>query len=660
MAKQALFFFKLDNYKIAFQINAITLVVFVGLSIILGVYFFNETRSRQLQEDFFASDKAYKLTSSIEYRFFNARRAEKDYILRLNTKYIDKHKNNSENIHGEIAELRVLLDNPEDKEALARINDAYTAYEEQFDLVTDLLTQKGLTEEDGLRGKLRKAVHGVESKLKEYNEADLMVIMLMMRRHEKDFLLRKNAKYIDRMGLRHAEFEQLIALSSIPEAERKGILSLMSTYQSDFKKLAELDLKAVTEISALSKLFAQAEPLMHALYEQIKAENERLTEASESLKERTFWIILSVILGVLLATVTLAVLISRKISQPVQGINNVMIQLSDDNYDVDVPGQDRKDEVGQMARSVNIFKENGIEMKRLEEEQRRAQDVQIQRAKTLEVLTDEFESSVSELLEILSSATTELNATAQSMTSIAENTSEQSNAMSSASQSTYENIQTVASASEELSASIREISQQVSGASKATESAVHDVERATSQVESLLEASEQIGDVVKIIQDIAEQTNLLALNATIESARAGEAGKGFAVVASEVKSLAQETAKATERIAEQVSSVQGETSGAVDAIRDIEVKIKDVSEVASSIAAAIEEQNAATAEISRTTQVSEDNVQELSGNVSNVNMAAESTGKAASEVLSASTNLAQRTEMLKGQVAKFLADVKAA
>ena len=228
---------------------------------------------------------------------------------------------------------------------------------------------------------------------------------------------------------------------------------------------------------------------MHALYEQIKEENVRLTEDSESLKERTFWIILSVILSVLLATIILAVLISRKISQPVQGINNVMIQLSDDNYDVDVPGQDRKDEVGQMARSVKIFKENGIEMKRLEEEQRRAQHVQIQRARTLEHLTDEFENSVSEVLETLSSATTELNATAKSMTSIAENTTEQSNAMSSVSKSTYENIQTVASASEELSASIREISGQVSGASKATNSAGQDVELATSQVESLKEAS---------------------------------------------------------------------------------------------------------------------------------------------------------------------------
>ena len=256
MAKQALVFFKLDNYKIAFQINAITLVVFVGLSVILGVYFFNETRSRHLQEEFFASDKAYKLTSSIEYRFLNARRAEKDYILRLNTKYIDKHKKNSENIHGEIAELQTLLASPAAKEALARINEAYKVYEDQFDMVSELLIQKGLTEEDGLRGKLRKAVHRVESKMKEYNESELMVTMLMMRRHEKDFLLRKSVKYIDRMELRHAEFEQLIEISGIPVEEREGILSLMSTYQSDFKKLAELELKSVTEISALSKLFA--------------------------------------------------------------------------------------------------------------------------------------------------------------------------------------------------------------------------------------------------------------------------------------------------------------------------------------------------------------------------------------------------------------------
>ncbi len=361
-----------------------------------------------------------------------------------------------------------------------------------------------------------------------------------------------------------------------------------------------------------------------------------------------------------LVVVGVGVFFSRMITKPISTITGAMEVLSSGDTSIDVPESKRKDEIGDMAQALEVFKQNRIEADRLAEEQKQEQQTQLERAKSLEMLTTDFEASVSELINALSTASTELDSTAQSMSSVAEETTAQSSAMSQASESTSQNIQTVAAASEELSASIRELSQQVQNTSQAANTATDDVDKASKQIEGLLEASEKIGDVVGLIQDIAEQTNLLALNATIESARAGEAGKGFAVVANEVKSLANETSKATEQISEEVNAVQNEIRGAVEAIKSIETKIRDVNTSANAIAAAIEEQNATTEEISRNTQTSATNMQELNSNVGNVNEAAQTTGGAANDVLTASGELSRQTNSLKEKVAEFLDRVKAA
>ncbi|MEZ5815210.1 MAG: nitrate- and nitrite sensing domain-containing protein [Alphaproteobacteria bacterium] len=387
-----------------------------------------------------------------------------------------------------------------------------------------------------------------------------------------------------------------------------------------------------------------------------------LIEKMTSVKDRTHAEqIRDVLIAVLSIVVTLvfSFLIIRTINHSFSRTVSSMLKLADGDIEAEIPPE-TNNELGEMAKALQTFKSNKIEADRMAEEQRLEQEKQVERGKNLEMLTADFEGSVSELIAALSAASTELDSTAQSMSSIAEETTSQSSAMSRASQSTAENIQTVAAASEELSASIKELSQQVTNTSRAANTATDDVDKASKQIEGLLEASEKIGDVVNLIQDIAEQTNLLALNATIESARAGDAGKGFAVVANEVKSLANETSKATEQIGEEVNSVQNEIRSAVEAIKSIEAKIRDVDSSASAIAAAIEEQNATTAEITRNTQTSASNMQELNSNVSGVNEAAQSTGTAANDVLNASSELSRQTDSLKQKVAEFLERVKAA
>ncbi|MGH1377797.1 MAG: HAMP domain-containing methyl-accepting chemotaxis protein [Alphaproteobacteria bacterium] len=369
------------------------------------------------------------------------------------------------------------------------------------------------------------------------------------------------------------------------------------------------------------------------------------------------WTLLA--LGIITGVIV-SLLSAKSIVSPITEIIASMNILAKGDTSVDIPALDRKDEIGDIAQALEVFKQNRIEADGLLEEQKSQQAEQLARAEKLDTLTSDFEISVSDLVNGLAAASTELNSTAQSMSDISKRATEQSTSMSSSSESTSQNIQTVAAASEELSASIRELSQQVQTTSQSANTATADVDKASKQINNLLAAAEKIGDVVGLIQDIAEQTNLLALNATIESARAGEAGKGFAVVANEVKTLANETSKATEQISGEVQTVQDEIRSAVEAVQNIEEKINNVNTSASAIAAAIEEQNATTTEINRSTQISATNMQELNSNVANVNEAAQTTGDAANDVLSASNELGHQTETLRQKVTEFLQQVKQA
>ncbi len=358
----------------------------------------------------------------------------------------------------------------------------------------------------------------------------------------------------------------------------------------------------------------------------------------------------------------IAFLIARGIIRPLSGLTAGMKELAGGNFGVVLPGLDRKDEVGDMAQAVETFKVKAEEKARAEAEEKITQDEVLARQRKAEMtrMADDFESAVGRIVETVSSASGELEASAGMLTSTAERAQELTTMVAAASEEASTNVQSVASATEELSSSITEIGRQVQESARMASDAVGQARGTTERVSELSKAASRIGDVVELINTIAGQTNLLALNATIEAARAGEAGRGFAVVASEVKALAEQTAKATGEIGQQINGIQAATEDSVNAIKEISSTIEKLSEISSTIAAAVEEQGAATQEISRNVQQAAQGTQQVSSNITDVQRGASETGSASSQVLSAAQSLSGDSSRLKLEVGKFLSSVRAA
>ena len=373
------------------------------------------------------------------------------------------------------------------------------------------------------------------------------------------------------------------------------------------------------------------------------------------------WALGLAILAIAVISGGIAWLIGRSISRPLDQLGARMRGLADGALDADIPGIERGDEVGAMAATVQTFKDNALRIRGLEKvEAETQQRAGAERRAAMENIADDFERSVKGIVSSVATAAAGMQTTAQSMTATASDASARAASVGAASDSASDNVGTVAAAAEELSSSVAEISRQVTQSSKIASQAVGDAERTNATVKVLSTGAEKIGEVVKLIHSIAAQTNLLALNATIEAARAGESGRGFAVVASEVKALANQTAKATEEIATQVSAMQSSTSEAVLSIGGITETIAQMSEITTSIAASVQQQGEATREIARNIQSAAAGSSEISAHIGGVTTAAAATGLAASDVLSNARELDNQSSMLRHAVDEFLTKVRAA
>jgi methyl-accepting chemotaxis protein len=364
---------------------------------------------------------------------------------------------------------------------------------------------------------------------------------------------------------------------------------------------------------------------------------------------------------ILLFMLVVSIFVARSVTGPLQRMTAAMNDLASGNLAVEVPGVGRNDEVGEMAKAVEIFKSNAIARQTLEAEQREAETRATSGRKAdMNKMADDFETAVGQIVEAVSSASSQLEVSAGTLTSTAERAQELATTVAAASEEASTNVQSVASATEEMASSVTEISRQVQESARMANDAVDQARTTNARVSELSKAATRIGDVVELINTIAGQTNLLALNATIEAARAGEAGRGFAVVASEVKALAEQTAKATGEIGQQISGIQAATQESVNAIQAISGTIEKLSEISSTIAAAVEQQGAATQEISRNVQQASMGTQQVSSNIGDVQRGASETGSASSQVLAAAQSLSGDSNRLKLEVGRFLDSVRAA
>ncbi|WP_051677464.1 methyl-accepting chemotaxis protein [Bradyrhizobium sp. URHD0069] len=583
-----------------------------------------------------------------------------EFLRKQDERLIGKHAGVMESALGHLSEIENRVEKLQDGDPLKQISalrSGLNLYQTRFHNLSSMRRVLGLNENQGLRGKLGSAVHQIESKLAELNQPRLSILMLMMRRHEKDFILRGDEKYGDDFGKRRSEFGDALVAAGLAAGVQSELFSLMKSYNDSFVSFMVTQSSLNDEVDDFATVFQRSRPTLDALVNAADARYQLSEARATELRQSLRW----TIVGATLCVGLLAIYFGQRIANSIARMTHAMQRLASGDFGVVLPGLGRRDEVGEMAQAVETFKTKAKQRARDEADAKVRQDLIVAAARKADMgkLADEFEGAVGRIIDTVSAASMELETAASTLTATAERSQQLTNVVAAASEDASANVQSVASATEQMSSSVNEISRQVQDSARIAGEAVEQAQMTNNRVSELSKAASRIGDVVNLINTIAGQTNLLALNATIEAARAGAAGRGFAVVASEVKALAEQTAKATGEISQQVSGIQNATRESVIAIEAIGSTIGRMSEIASTIASAVEEQGAATQAISHNVQRAAQGTLQVSSSIVDVQRGTKETGLASDKVFSAAQSLSGESYRLKAEVATFLNSVRA-
>jgi methyl-accepting chemotaxis protein len=640
----------------------LTAIAVSAVLLLVAVHFYGDWAARQAAGRQVEYAALVSKVQDLKARTMQLRLDEKAYLLK-------PQKEIAEQYLTDVREATDLIDQAMAMPAAAALLPQLESLEERLQMGTDqfseivaLQEKLGMTEKEGLQGSLRSAVHAVEEEINAAGLDDLTTLMLMMRRHEKDFLLRASDKYVASLDERRAEFDAALSAASIEEARKASLASNMNAYHQSFRDYAKTATKMRKLIAQQDAFFKALEPRFAGVYTLVDARQDEIGQELAATRLQMQHLFIAISFVSTLAAGIAGYAVSRSITSPLKQLTTALDRMAQGQTDIALPSLGARSELGQISRAVSLLQDNAERDKRLAEEHARAEEEQLQarRRKLMADVASQFDASVGAVVNALQSASQELSQTAGHMSDVSAKTSDRALGVSATVAQTTSNVETVAAATEEISASVTEIGRRVAQASEVSKRAAGDVETTARQILSLADMADRIGEVISMISDIAAQTNLLALNATIESARAGEAGRGFAVVASEVKQLASQTAQATDDISRLVGEIQGQTRLAVTAVGDVGEVIRDLDQMSSAIAAAVSEQGATTRDVARNIAEAAAGSRAVSQDMSLVTGATQETVAASNQMRSSAEGLSTEALRLKQEVANFLAHVRAA
>lgn len=641
--------------RLQIALLALAGVILTGAICLAGLHFGTEA---QRQAD--SSVLLRSHVTSLSDNYSEAGQIGADFLRKPTEKLVDRHDRVLQQALSHLAETEKLVEALETDapQQISALRSGMNLYATRFHNIIAAQRIIGFSEKDGLQGKLGTTARQLELRLSELDQPRLTVLFLTMRINEKDFALRGDDKYFDRVRERVAEFEAALKSSDVTEQQKTETAALVRSYEQAFMAYSVSQSSLNEEAEDFASIFERTRPPLLILGKFATDRYEAAARHADETRDLLSWSIRFAILGIGL----LALMFGQWIAKSISRMTQAMQQLASGQFDVVLPGLGRSDEIGEMAQAVETFKIKAAERAGLEADERLRQDHIASEHRRAEMgkLADAFENAVGEIINTVSSASTELEATAVTLKATAQLTEDLSHGVTSASRAASSSVQSVASATDEMSTSFSEIGRQMSESTQIAGEAVRQAQETDAKVTALSLAAAKIGNVVDLISKIAQQTNLLSLNATIEAARAGTSGRGFAVVAQEVKMLAAQTATATGEIRQQIGGMQTATDVSVSAIKAIGTTINRLADIAGNSSIAVGKQQSTTGDIARDVKRAAAGASEVTAKIVEMSRGASETGSASSQLLASAQQLSGESNRLKIEVEKFLATVRAA